>query len=82
MLDKKLEEIADRLRTLLPAGSDALHEELRSNLNLIAETIISRMDLVTREEFEVQRAVLARTRARLKEIEAELEAVGQTGTAP
>ena len=54
-----------------------MHEDVRNNIQAALSGAVDRMELVTREEFEVQRAVLERTRAKLERLErkvAELEA--------
>jgi len=69
-----LDEIGARLAELAastPVG------EIEKNARALLGTAFSKLDLVTREEFEVQREVLAHSRARLEELErrvAELEA--------
>ena len=58
-------------------------EELQQNFKAVLQAGLAKLDLVTREEFEVQRAVLLRTREKLEELQrtvAELEA--QLGSAP
>jgi BMFP domain-containing protein YqiC len=58
----------------MPAG---MTQEVERNLRGALQAAFDRLDLVTREELEVQEAVLARTRARLEQMEkrvAELEA--------
>jgi hypothetical protein len=52
-----------------------LHQDLEKNLRVALESALRRMNLVTREEFEVQSAVLARTRARLEILEAQVAAL-------
>ena len=69
MAQPVLEELNDRLRAVL-AGSPAA--DLEKNLRALLASFFSRLDLVTREEFDVQREVLARTRAKLQELEAKL----------
>lgn len=66
---KLLEEIDRKMREIL-AGSPAA--DLEKNLRVLLASAFSRLDLVTREEFDVQREVLARTRAKLQELEAKL----------
>ena len=68
----KLEAVAQDLKRLLPQGSEQFHEGLKQNLRLVVETVIERMDLVTREEFDAQRAVLSRTREKLEALETKL----------
>jgi len=89
MLDPKhLDDLATRLAGSLPKGIQALQADIQRNLRAGMEAGLARLDLVTREEFDVQSAVLARTRAKLEALEArvvELErrAAGpQSGTAP
>ena len=67
---RHLDELAQRVAAGLPTGLRVLKEDLERNLRLALEGAAGRMDLVTREEFDVQAAVLARTRARLQALEA------------
>jgi len=74
MDQKLLDEINERLRKVLAQSPAA---DLEKNLRVMLAAWLSRLDLVTREEFDIQREVLARSRARLVELEkkvAELEA--------
>ncbi|MEO5628654.1 MAG: accessory factor UbiK family protein [Thermomonas sp.] len=73
----QLDELARRLSSLVPPGlrGDAsleLREELQQNFKSVLQTGLGKLDLVTREEFEVQRAVLARTREKLDALERSL----------
>ncbi|HJX17688.1 MAG TPA: accessory factor UbiK family protein [Acidiferrobacterales bacterium] len=74
MIDpQNIEQVLDSLRRAVPGG---LAEEVEKNLRAALTAAFARLNLVTREELEVQAAVLARTRARLEELEkqvAELE---------
>lgn len=65
-------ELLQRVLRLLPAGANDLRDDLRKNVKTVVAAMLARMDLVTREEFDVQTAVLARTRARLETIERQL----------
>jgi ubiquinone biosynthesis accessory factor UbiK len=56
----------------LPTGVLELHRDLEKNLRMGMEATFKQMNLVTREEFEVQSAVLARTRSRLEALEAQV----------
>ena len=76
-----LDDLARRLSALVPPGLREGREELQQNFKSVLQSGLSRLDLVTREEFEVQRAVLLRTREKLEDLQrtvAELEA--QLGT--
>lgn len=61
----------------LPPGADVLKDDLENGLRSTLHSVFDKLDLVTREEFEVQAQVLARSRAKLEQLEktvAELEA--------
>jgi BMFP domain-containing protein YqiC len=77
MNDNSIEGLAKKLADSLPGGLRAMREDLEQNFRSILRGGLSRLDLVTREEFEVQEAVLARTRDKLEALQkqvAELEA--------
>jgi BMFP domain-containing protein YqiC len=54
---------------LLPSELTLIKEDLEKNLKVAVSASFAKMDLVTREEFDVQAALLARTRALLDEME-------------
>jgi BMFP domain-containing protein YqiC len=71
MLDPKhLDDLAQRLAGSLPKGLQALQSDINRNLRATVEAALAKLDLVTREEFDVQAAVLARTREKLAALEA------------
>lgn len=73
---KQLDDLTDRLIDLLPTGVRDVQQDMEKNVRAFMQSTFSKMDLVTREEFEVQSAVLARTREKLEALEkqiAELE---------
>ena len=59
---------------MLPKGLFSLHQDLEKNLRVGLYSALRKMNLVTREGFEVQSAVLQRTRARLEALEAQVAA--------
>lgn len=67
--NKLFEDIDRRMRDVLARSPAA---DLEKNLRALLQSAFARLDLVTREEFDVQREVLARTRAKLAELEAKL----------
>ena len=77
MLDTpNLNELTQRLVNVVPADLRLIKGDLEKNVQAILQASFSRMNLVSREEFDVQRAVLARTREQLEALEqrvAELE---------
>ena len=72
---KRFEEFAQRIKTALPPGLDTLGQNTENLLRSALEAAIGRMNLVTREEFDIQTAVLRRTREKLTALEARLKAL-------
>lgn len=75
-----IDDLARRLSGLVPAGlrgeaTQDLRDELQQNFKSVLQTGLSRLDLVTREEFEVQRAVLLRTREKLEALQRSVAAL-------
>jgi BMFP domain-containing protein YqiC len=70
MADNRLLDEIDRRMKEIFAQSPAA--DLQKNLRALLSSALGRLDLVTREEYDVQREVLARTRARLAELEAKV----------
>ena len=74
MIDPKiLDELSKRIAGGIPPGLQMLQEDLRKNVRAALEAGLSHLDLVTREEFDIQAAVLARTREKLEQLERKLE---------
>lgn len=73
-----IDELAKRLTAALPPGVNVLKEDVQNNMRSALHSAFSKMDLVTREEFEVQTQVLARTRAKLEELEKKLAELEQS----
>jgi len=74
-----LDELAKRLADAVPESVRSLGRDLEGNFKAVLQAQLSKLDLVSRQEFDVQTAVLARTQtaltaleARLKELEAKL----------
>ena len=72
-----VEELAERLAAILPPGVRSLRAELEDNFRAVLRSNLERWDLVSRERFDVQAEVLARTQKRLRELEARLEKLEQ-----
>lgn len=76
MNDNSIEGLAKKLADSLPGGLRSMREDLEQNFRSVLRGGLQKLDLVTREEFEVQEAVLARTREKLEALQervAELE---------
>ena len=76
MLDPKLfDDIARRLADAVPSGVREIQKDVEKNLRTVLQTSLSKLDLVTREEFDVQARVLARTREKLDKLEKTIAAL-------
>ena len=78
MSNESIENIARKLAEALPEGLRSVREDLEKNFRSVLRGSLAKLDLVTREEFEVQEAVLAKTRAKLEALEARLAEIEQT----
>jgi ubiquinone biosynthesis accessory factor UbiK len=67
-----LDELARQLAESVPENLKVLGQDLERNFKALLQSGLERMELVTREEFDLQRAVLERTRAKLETMEARL----------
>jgi ubiquinone biosynthesis accessory factor UbiK len=68
-----LDDLAKRLAAALPTSLRQAKEDVERNLRAALESTLSRLDLVSREEFDAQAAVLRRTRERLDALAAEIQ---------
>jgi BMFP domain-containing protein YqiC len=74
MIDlSQIDDLARRLSGLVPPALREGREEMQDNFKAALQAGLNKLDLVTREEFDVQRAVLARTRSQLDELRALVE---------
>ena len=75
-MDKEsIDNLAGRLADAIPDGLRNMRGELEATLRSVLSQQLAKLDLVTREEFEVQEAVLKRTREKLDALEKELGAL-------
>ena len=70
--DDTLNGLAKRLAAALPQNLSTAHEDIERNFRSVLSSGLGKMNLVSREEFDVQAAVLKRTRERLEALEASL----------
>ena len=75
MTNASIDQLASRLAESLPQGVRSMRDELEHNFRSILQSGLARLDLVTREEFEIQESVLARTRAKLEGLEQRLQSL-------
>ena len=74
---KAIDDIASRLAGAVPPGLNTLKEDLEKNIHAILQSVLGKLDLVTREEFEVQKIVLAKTRSKLEDLEKRVAEIEQ-----
>ena len=67
---ERLEEISDKIRELI---KNSPIEDMEENINALLKSMFTKMDLITREEFDVQTEVLKKTRLKLEMLEKKLD---------
>lgn len=70
---KVIEDLAARLSGVIPPSLKGLRRELEDNFRVVLSSSLERFDLVSRERFDIQADLLARTQARLAKLEKRLE---------
>ena len=73
MSNESVADLAKKLADAVPGGLRSVSKDLEGSFRSVLQTGLAKLDLVTREEFEVQEAVLARTREKLEAMEARLK---------
>lgn len=69
---KKIEEIAQQVSDAIPSGLKNVVSDIEEKTKVVLQRKLSQLDVVTREEFDVQTQVLIKTRAKLTALEAKL----------
>lgn len=78
MFDPKiLDDLSRKISESLPRGLATLQDDTRQHLNTALQSAFSKMNLVSREEYEIQRAVLERTREKLELLEKKVRELEQ-----
>ena len=78
MAKESIDQLARSLAEAVPEGLKNVKDDLEKNFRSVLQSGLDRLDLVTREEFEVQRAVLVKTREKLEALESRLAAMEAT----
>lgn len=68
-----LDELSQKLFSILPHGVQHLEREIRQQFQEILQNTLAHLDLVTREEFDVQIKVLARTREKVEALQLQVD---------
>ncbi|MGI9309489.1 MAG: accessory factor UbiK family protein [Gammaproteobacteria bacterium] len=78
MLEKRIiDDLAGKLADAVPQGAKTLQQDLENNFRGLLQHALGKLDLVTREEFDIQTKVLERTRGKLSQLEQELQKLTQ-----
>jgi BMFP domain-containing protein YqiC len=76
--NEKLTEISNKIRQIV---KDSPLPDIEKNIDALLKSMFTKMELVTREEFDVQAEVLKRTRQKLEELEKKLSEIEEIGRA-
>ena len=76
-----IDDLARRLSAAVPQGFTAMRRDLEENFKAVLQAGLTKLDLVSRQEFDVQAGVLRRTREKLEALEARLSEF-EKGVAP
>lgn len=78
-----IDDLARKLSAAVPQGLTEMRRDLEDNFKAVLQSALARMDLVTRQEFDVQAGVLRRTREKLEALEAKVAALeAEAGKSP
>ncbi len=69
MLKEKIEMAISDITKILPEDINVLKDDLEKNIRASLNATFSKMELVTREEFDIQTSLLSRTRTKLEELQ-------------
>ena len=71
-MNESLEQLSKRISSLIPGDIKHMQDDIENNIRSLLQSSLTKMNLVTREEFDVQSAVLQRTRQKLDALEKHL----------
>jgi BMFP domain-containing protein YqiC len=70
---KFLNELAQKLCDALPPGLHTMKKDVEKNFHAVLQSTFNKLDLVTREEFDTQTKVLARSRKKIEDLEMKIK---------
>jgi len=70
--NNKFKELVDGILSIIPKNTEAMKDDIKDNLKILLNDYLRKIDVVTREEFDVQREVLLKTRKKLEDLENKL----------
>ena len=69
MESNKIKELIEGILNILPQNTKDMKEDVKDNLKILLNDYLRKIDVVTREEFDVQKEVLLKTREKLDDLE-------------
>ena len=75
MQSEQIDQLAQKIESLLPPGIRQLKQDFDQQLRTLLQHQLSKMNFVSREEFEIQRKVLAKSRQKLEQLEKRIQAM-------
>ena len=73
MTKPTIKELIESITNLLPGNTEGIKDDFKDNLKILLNDYLRKINVVTREEFDTQNAVLKKTRYKLDEIEKKLK---------
>ena len=70
--NNKFKELVNGILSIIPKNTEAMKDDIKDNLKILLNDYLRKIDVVTREEFDVQREVLLKTRKKLEDLEDKL----------
>ena len=72
METNRMKELIESILNILPQNTKEIKDDVKDNLKILLNDYLRKIDVVTREEFDVQKEVLLKTRKKLDELEEKL----------
>ena len=73
MESSKVIDLVEKIESLIPSGNNKFRDDIKSSIKVLIEDYLHKIDLVTREEFDIQQEVLLKTRLKIEELEKKLK---------
>ena len=70
--NNRFKELVEGILSIIPKNTEAVKDDIKDNLKILLNDYLRKIDVVTREEFDVQREVLLKTRKKLEDLEDKL----------
>ena len=68
----RMKELIEGILNILPQNTKEIKDDVKDNLKILLNDYLKKIDVVTREEFDVQKEVLLKTRKKLDDLEEKL----------